>query len=62
MAKIGGEEMKSTNENEDEKAIVLKEEESHPYSFHVSGPRNVASPNWRDLINSTWLVFDFGLI
>ncbi|XP_050249386.1 GDSL esterase/lipase At4g10955 [Quercus robur] len=26
----------------------------HPYAFHVSGPRNVASPNWRDLINSSW--------
>ncbi|KAK4784596.1 hypothetical protein SAY86_018964 [Trapa natans] len=30
------------------------EEEAHPYSFHVSGPRNVSSPNWRDLINSSW--------
>ena len=28
----------------------------HPYAFHVSGPRNVASPNWRDLINSSWSV------
>ncbi|KAK4344608.1 hypothetical protein RND71_034784 [Anisodus tanguticus] len=28
--------------------------ESHPYAFHVSGPRNVASPNWRDIINSSW--------
>ncbi|CAN4087321.1 unnamed protein product [Withania somnifera] len=28
--------------------------ESHPYAFHVSGPRNVASPNWRDLISSSW--------
>ncbi|KAF6134554.1 hypothetical protein GIB67_022294 [Kingdonia uniflora] len=26
----------------------------HPYAFHVSGPRNISSPNWRDLINSTW--------
>ncbi|KAL6983256.1 hypothetical protein U1Q18_016645 [Sarracenia purpurea var. burkii] len=26
----------------------------HPYSFHVSGPRNVSSPNWRDLISSSW--------
>ncbi|CAI0461331.1 unnamed protein product [Linum tenue] len=26
----------------------------HPYAFHVSGPRNVASPNWRDLISSSW--------
>ncbi|KGN54931.1 GDSL esterase/lipase At4g10955 isoform X1 [Cucumis sativus] len=28
--------------------------EAHPYAFHVSGPRNVTSPNWRDLINSSW--------
>ncbi|KDP24242.1 hypothetical protein JCGZ_26647 [Jatropha curcas] len=34
--------------------MVASEEESHPYAFHVSGPRNVASPNWRDLINSSW--------
>ncbi|CAA0808663.1 alpha/beta-Hydrolases superfamily protein [Striga hermonthica] len=26
----------------------------HPYAFHVSGPRNVPSINWRDLISSTW--------
>ncbi|CAN0897325.1 GDSL esterase/lipase At4g10955 [Linum grandiflorum] len=26
----------------------------HPYAFHVSGPRNVASLNWRDLISSSW--------
>lgn len=31
-----------------------EKEEAHPYSFHVSGPRNVSSPNWRDLINSSW--------
>lgn len=28
--------------------------EGHPYAFHVSGPRNLSSPNWRDLINSSW--------
>ncbi|CAN8302375.1 unnamed protein product [Cochlearia groenlandica] len=34
---------------------TMKEDESHhPYAFHVSGPRNVASPNWRDLISSSW--------
>lgn len=27
---------------------------AHPYAFHVSGPRNVNSPNWRDLISSSW--------
>lgn len=26
----------------------------HPYAFHVSGPRNANTPNWRDLINSSW--------
>ncbi|KAE8684652.1 golgi transport complex family protein [Hibiscus syriacus] len=31
-----------------------EKEEAHPYAFHVSGPRNVARPNWRDLINSSW--------
>ncbi|KAG1330489.1 GDSL esterase/lipase [Cocos nucifera] len=30
------------------------EVEGHPYDFHVSGPRNLASPNWRDLIRSSW--------
>ncbi|EEF35737.1 GDSL esterase/lipase At4g10955 [Ricinus communis] len=34
--------------------VTEAEEEAHPYAFHVSGPRNVASPNWRDLINSSW--------
>ncbi|KAJ9147142.1 hypothetical protein P3X46_029334 [Hevea brasiliensis] len=33
---------------------AMAEEEAHPYAFHVSGPRNIASPNWRDLINSSW--------
>ncbi|XP_051135222.1 GDSL esterase/lipase At4g10955 [Andrographis paniculata] len=28
--------------------------QQHPYAFHVSGPRNVPSINWRDLISSTW--------
>lgn len=51
MAKIGAEEIKPTEET----ATVVKEE-AHPYAFHVSGPRNVASPNWRDLINSSWSV------
>lgn len=37
------------------KTVVMNEEDAHhPYAFHVSGPRNVASPNWRDLINSSW--------
>ncbi|KAL7129214.1 hypothetical protein ABFS83_13G049800 [Erythranthe nasuta] len=29
-------------------------QKQHPYAFHVSGPRNVPSINWRDLICSTW--------
>ncbi|EOA13459.1 hypothetical protein CARUB_v10026502mg [Capsella rubella] len=39
------------------KTVVMNKEDDdahHPYAFHVSGPRNVASPNWRDLINSSW--------
>ncbi|KAK2661934.1 hypothetical protein Ddye_000508 [Dipteronia dyeriana] len=48
MAKIGAEEIKTTKEEENPK------EEAHPYAFHVSGPRNVVAPNWRDLINSSW--------
>ncbi|KAL9253341.1 GDSL esterase/lipase-like protein [Drosera capensis] len=28
--------------------------EAHPYAFSVSGPRNASSPNWRDIINSSW--------
>lgn len=35
-------------------AVAVQEEAAHPYAFHVSGPRNVTSPNWRDLINSSW--------
>ncbi|KAH0859026.1 hypothetical protein HID58_087287 [Brassica napus] len=37
------------------KTVVVKEDDAdhHPYAFHVSGPRNVSSPNWRDLINSS---------
>lgn len=31
----------------------------HPYEFHVSGPRNLSAPNWRDLIRSSWFVFSF---
>ncbi|XP_021898479.1 GDSL esterase/lipase At4g10955 [Carica papaya] len=43
----------SRSEGEEEQEEVVKEE-AHPYAFHISGPRNVASPNWRDLINSSW--------
>ncbi|EXC35455.1 GDSL esterase/lipase [Morus notabilis] len=36
------------------KEVEGGENQAHPYAFHVSGPRNVSSPNWRDLINSSW--------
>lgn len=48
--KISAEEMK----NEGETTVKESGIESHPYAFHVSGPRNVPSPNWKDLINSSW--------
>lgn len=51
MDKISAEEMRNEGETLKESGI-----ESHPYAFHVSGPRNVSSPNWKDLINSSWLV------
>ncbi|KAG6423757.1 hypothetical protein SASPL_114160 [Salvia splendens] len=35
-------------------AQAVEHEIQHPYAFNVSGPRNVPSINWRDLINSTW--------
>ncbi|XP_059301241.1 GDSL esterase/lipase At4g10955-like isoform X1 [Lycium ferocissimum] len=58
MAKRGSDEMKNElmGAEGEIKMENLKEGvvESHPYAFHVSGPRNVASPNWRDLINSSW--------
>ncbi|KAJ1385321.1 Fungal lipase-like domain [Sesbania bispinosa] len=28
--------------------------EAHPFAFHVSGPRNLTTLNWRDLISSSW--------
>lgn len=37
----------------------LATQNQHPYAFHVSGPRNVPSINWRDLISSNWSVFIF---
>ncbi|KAG9447989.1 hypothetical protein H6P81_014117 [Aristolochia fimbriata] len=32
----------------------ILEEGAHPYDFHVSGPRNLSSPTWRDIISSNW--------
>lgn len=53
MSKTSAQEMVKT-----EGADVVKEEResSHPYAFHVSGPRNVASPNWKEIIISSWSV------
>ncbi|KAL3502933.1 hypothetical protein ACH5RR_037382 [Cinchona calisaya] len=57
---MGEEEILKSNNSEEEEKIILmenKEEEGglhHPYAFHVSGPRNVSTPNWRDLIISSW--------
>ncbi|KAF5732501.1 Alpha/beta-Hydrolases superfamily protein [Tripterygium wilfordii] len=47
MAKRGADEI--TKEE-----VMVEKEEAHPYAFHVSGPRNVASPTWKDLIYSSW--------
>ncbi|KAJ6681408.1 ALPHA/BETA-HYDROLASES SUPERFAMILY PROTEIN [Salix koriyanagi] len=44
----------SSGEVQEVQIVMVQEEEAHPYAFHVSGPRNVASPNWRDLISSSW--------
>ncbi|KAK6918006.1 hypothetical protein RJ641_016428 [Dillenia turbinata] len=42
-----------TERKELQEAIMEDERvESHPYAFHVSGPRNLSSLNWRDLFNS----------
>ena len=61
MAKHGAEEITKEEQEQEEGSMVVvveeeEEEEAHPYAFHVSGPRNVAKPNWRDLINSSWSV------
>lgn len=49
--------IKGEEEKEGTKEVVQEEEEaSHPYAFHVSGPRNLANLNWRDLISSSWWV------
>ncbi|KAF3652261.1 putative CASP-like protein-like [Capsicum annuum] len=59
MAKGGVEEMRNEMVVEAEGEVKMEnfekgDVEAHPYAFHVSGPRNVASPNWRDLISSSW--------
>ncbi|KAJ0051676.1 hypothetical protein Pint_01398 [Pistacia integerrima] len=57
MAKVVAEEITALGTTLGEKGTAMEikdKEEAHPYAFHVSGPRNVAPPNWRDLINSSW--------
>ncbi|KAI3836201.1 hypothetical protein MKX03_028180, partial [Papaver bracteatum] len=34
--------------------VSLSKENRHPYAFHVSGPRNLSTPSWRDIISSSW--------
>lgn len=53
-AKRSAEEVLKNDEEGDKVLVMESKEQSHPYAFHVSGPRNVSSPNWRDLINSSW--------
>lgn len=53
MDKCAVVEEKREEGNKGEEAVEV---EGHPYDFHVSGPRNLASPNWRDLIRSSWFV------
>lgn len=36
--------------------VLNDNENHHPYAFHVSGPRNVSSPNWREIIKSSWYI------
>ncbi|KAG6407129.1 hypothetical protein SASPL_130113 [Salvia splendens] len=65
MAKKGAEEVKNEVLQVVEEAggdldctnqlALQNQPQQHPYAFHVSGPRNVPTINWRDLINSTWI-------
>lgn len=61
MWKRGAEETKNEVKNQkncqnQSVKTEMEPQTQHPYAFHVSGPRNVPSINWRDLINSSWLV------
>ncbi|XP_028751972.1 GDSL esterase/lipase At4g10955-like [Neltuma alba] len=44
----------SDGEISNQNQVAKVEAEAHPYAFHVSGPRNLTTLNWRDLINSSW--------
>ncbi|KAI4341149.1 hypothetical protein MLD38_025908 [Melastoma candidum] len=54
LEEIKVEEKSLETEEEEARKVESEKAESHPYAFHVSGPRNVSSPNWRDLISSSW--------
>ncbi|TVU35094.1 hypothetical protein EJB05_16963 [Eragrostis curvula] len=34
--------------------VAAADAEGHPYDFHVSGPRNLPPPNWKEIIRSSW--------
>lgn len=45
----------ATDSSSSSTCVVSNDNENHhPYAFHVSGPRNVSSPNWREIIKSSW--------
>lgn len=50
----GGVLMEKSGAAQDVVAKEIVEAEPHPYAFHVSGPRNLCSPTWRDNISSSW--------
>lgn len=52
---IGGEVTTALNLETEKMAKEMSQ--YHPYAFQASGPRNVSTPSWRDLINSSWLVY-----
>jgi hypothetical protein len=34
--------------------VAAADAEGHPYDFHVSGPRNLPPPNWKEIVRSSW--------
>ncbi|MQL90799.1 hypothetical protein Taro_023412 [Colocasia esculenta] len=52
----GGKRKSEELEDEGKKSEAISDggAEEHPYDFHVCGPRNLSSPNWRDLFRSSW--------
>lgn len=49
MANRSADEMSANNDDPSR-----AQAQAHPDAFHVSGPRHLASPNWRHLISSNW--------